>query len=452
MNNIICRVRCAHAYLKIGVAMLLLATSSACEKNGFTYDLTGSNQPSSYIVADTLTINMNTVSLDSIPTNGTGVMLCGRHQDPYLGKITAAAFFQLQLPSSTVTSAMQADLSSRYDSVELILKPNRQVYGDTLAMQEIGVYEVLQTIQKAENSAYLYNNSNFQTAAQPLASVQQVVRPSSDSSIHIKLPNSYGNTLFNLFKNKNNEVSTQDIFLQYYRGLAIKPGASSANIMGFLTSDTSVILRLHYHVNEVIITDRHLDMNLYNPDVQFNQISADRTGTLLAGLTGTTKSLPSTATNNMSFVQPLTGILTRIDLPSLKTLASVGKFFKVMRATLTLLPVAGTYQNYYTLPPAVTLCETDDKNNVIDTLVASTGGVQHGNLVIDNLYQLNTTYTYDITHYAINNINSNGYNNYGLLVMPSRGAATTSFNRLVLGDSKNKQNKIRIQVYYLLYN
>ena len=64
MNNIICRVRCAHAYLKIGVAMLLLATSSACEKNGFTYDLTGSNQPSSYIVADTLTIDMNTVALD----------------------------------------------------------------------------------------------------------------------------------------------------------------------------------------------------------------------------------------------------------------------------------------------------------------------------------------------------------------------------------------------------
>jgi hypothetical protein len=209
---------------------------------------------------------------------------------------------------------------------------------------------------------------------------------------------------------------------------------------------------VHYHVNELLITDHHLDILLYNPDVQFNQITADRTGTPLAGLTGTTKSLPSTQTGNMTFVQPLTGVLTRIDLPSLKTLASIGKFFKVMRATLTLQPIAGTYDNYYSLPPLVTLCEADNKNNVVDTLTDITGSLQYGNLNIDNLYHLNTSYTYDITHYVINNINSNGYNNFGLLVMPTHGAATTSFNRLVLGNNKQKENKIRIQVYYLLYN
>ncbi|KAA2241784.1 DUF4270 domain-containing protein [Chitinophaga agrisoli] len=449
MNNIFCRSGCAHAYLKIGVAILLAALNSACDKNGFTYDLTDGNQPSNYILTDTLTIDMQTVQLDSIPTSGDGIIVCGRHQDPYFGKITASSFFQLQLPQGTLTDVQNE--SSRYDSIELVLKPNRQVYGDTTSAQDFGVYEVLETIQPANNGFALYNNSNFLTGSQSLGNFQQPRNfPNIDTTVRVKLENSFGNTLFQLFKNKAPEVSTQANFLQYYRGLALKPGANSANIMGFFTGDTSVMLRVHYHINEPIISDRHLDMPMYNPNLQFNQVSADRTGTVLAALNGSTKSLPSTQTNNQGFVQYLSRIVTRIDMPGLKGLASLGKFFKVMRATLILQPVAGTYETPYALPPRVTICETDQKNNVVDTVTSPTAGIQYGNLVIDKQYYLNTNYTYDITHYVINNIASVAANNYGLMITPTRGDALTNFNRLVLGDTKQKY-RAKVQVYYLLY-
>ncbi|TWI88335.1 DUF4270 family protein [Chitinophaga japonensis] len=447
MNSTFCRLGCARPYIKILVVILLATAYSACDKEGFSYDV--SDQQSSYIVADTVTMNMQTLLLDSVPTSGTGILLCGRQQDPYFGSITAGTFFKLQLPSGGNPTLEE---SATFDSVELQLKTNRTIYGDTTRMQDIQVYEVLQTIESGDDDYYLYSHNDFQTASQPLGSLQQVVRPSEDTILRIKLPASYGAPLFQLFKNKANEVSTQTIFLEYYKGLALKPGSNAGNIISLLAGDTSVILRLHYHINEAITEERHIDLNLYDQSLQFNQVSTDRTGTPLAALSASNNALSSTQTGNMTFIQPLSGIVTRIDMPYIKGLASVGKFFKVMRATLTVEPIAGTYNDYYTLPPAMTLCEVDKQNKVTDTLIDSYGSYQYGNLIVDNVLHENTRYTYDITQYCINEINSTDVNSRGLLLIPTRGAYMSSFNRAVIGDSKNRQNKISIQVYYLLYN
>lgn len=446
MNNIICGFRCARPYIKLMVAVLIAAANSACDKEGFDYDLSGGQQ-SSYIIADTLTIQQKTIRLDSVPTSGMGVMLCGRQTDPYFGKITAGSFFQLQLPANKTL-----DETATYDYVELVLYTNRQLYGDSTKPQHINVYEVQQTIEKYTNSAYIYSHNNFQTAGSPLGSIQKVIRPHIDTVVKIRLPDTYGSTLFKLFKDKSTLVSTQDIFLKYYKGLAIKPGENSGNVLGFNTADTSVILRMHYHIKEINYTDRFLDLNVYNQSLQFNQVSVDRTGTPLAALSLTNKSISSLQTSNMSFIQPLTGIATRIDLPTLKSLASVGKFFKVMRASLTIEPIAGTYKAPFTLPPYLELCEVDKNNNVTDTLRSSLGGAMYGNLIIDHLYQENTNYTYDITRYCINEINSTDAYSRGILIIPPRSLSLTSLDRAIIGDNKQKQYKISVQVYYLLYN
>ncbi len=77
--------------------------------------------------------------------------------------------------------------------------------------------------------------------------------------------------------------------------------------------------------------------------------------------------------------------------------------------------------------PRVTVGKVDQKNNVVDTLTSPNAGVQYGNLVIDKQYYLKTNYTYDITHYGINNIGSVAENNYGLMVATSCVDALTSF-------------------------
>ena len=447
MNNTICGFRCASPYIKMMVAVLIVAANSACDKEGFDYDISGGQQQSSYIIADTLTIKMQTVRLDSVPTSGTGVMLCGKQQDPYFGSITTGSFFQLQLPSNKTL-----DATATYDYTELVLYTNRKLYGDSTKTQHINVYEVQQTIERNTNSAYIYSHNIFATSSTPLGTMQQVIRPNIDTVVKFRLPDTYGNPLFKLFKDKSTIISTQDVFMKYYKGLAIKPGDNSGNILGFHTGDTAVILRMHYHNKDLNFTDRFLDLNVYDQSVQFNQVSVDRSGTLLSALSPTNKSLLTTQTSNMSFIQPLSGIATRIDLPTLKNLASVGKYFQVMRASLTIQPVAGTYSDPYNLPPNLTICEVDQNNNVTDTLRSSLGSAMYGNLIIDNLYQTNTSYTYDITSYCINEIKSTDAYSRGILLIPPSSAYLSSFNRAVLGDSKHKKNKISVQVYYLLYN
>lgn len=447
MNNTFCGFRCARPYIKIMVAVLIAAANSACDKEGFDYDISGGEQASNYIIADTLTIKMQTIRLDSIPTSGTGVALVGKQTDPYFGNINAGSFFQLQLPADKTL-----DATSTYDYVELVMYTNRKLYGDSSLSQHINVYEVQQTIERNTNSYYIYSHNNFQTSTTPLGSLQKVVRPNIDTVVKIKLADTYGATLFKLFKDKSTLISAQDIFLKYYKGLAIKAGDNAGNILGFNTGDTSVILRMHYHNKDPFFTDRHLDLNIYDQTVQFNQVSVDRSGTLLSSLSPTNKSLLSAQTSNMSFIQPLTGIATRIDLPTIKNLASVGSFFKVMRASLTIQPVAGTYRAPFTLPPYLTICEVDKNNNVTDTLTSTLGTVMYGNLFIDNLYQEKTAYTYDITHYCINEIASTDAFSRGIMIIPPRSAYLTSFDRVVLGDNKRKQNKISVQVYYLRYN
>ncbi len=447
MNNIICGARRAHPYIKLLAAVLLAAVNSACDKEGFEYNLPGQEQQANYIVADTLTIDMRTLLLDSIPTSGTGVILVGKQQDPYFGTTTAGSFFQLQLPANK-----ELDRTADYDYTELVLYTNRRLYGDSTLPQHINVYEVLQTIEKSDNSAYLYSHNDFLTGAQPLGSIQKVIRPNIDTVVKIRLPDSYGEPLFKLFKDKSTIVAAQATFLKTYRGLALKAGANSGNILSFPSTDTAVILRMHYHNKELFFTDRFLDLNVYNQNLQFNQVLTERSGSLLAPLSAANSNISSTLTDNLSFIKPLTGIVTRINLPTLKNLAIVGKFFKVMRASMVIEPLAGTYRAPFTLPPALTLCEVDRNDHITDTLRGSYGESQYGSLFIDQSYVRNTTYTYDITQYIKNEIASPEVYSRKLMIMPPGGAYYTSLDRVVLGDGKNKKNKISIQVQYLLYN
>lgn len=428
--------------------ILLAAGSSACDKEGFSYDdPNGGNNLSNYAVTDTLTLEMKTLRLDSTLTSGMATLLCGQHNDPYFGRSSAHTYFQLQLPTDKTLED-----EAIYDSLQLRLPMNSNVYGDTALTQHIGVYRVEQDIRLPENGYALFSHYTFRTGSTALGALDRAIRPSEDTLVTIKLTDDLGRSLFQLLRNKSSEVFSQDEFLQYFKGLSLKSGNGSASINSFKLND-SLVMRLYYHFDGLEITYKHLDFTTYNPNLQFNHIETDRSGTLLSALSPTHKTIPSSQTGNMTFVQSLSQVVTRIDIPGLKSLPELGKFFKIMRATLTVRPVGGTYTGPYTLPPRLTLCETDNLNNITDTLVSPNGtGVQYGDLTIDNLYNLNTTYTYDITGYCIAEANSNSSTTRGLLLIPTSGDFATNFNRAVIGDKWNKNNKISIQVYYLAYN
>src|SRR5688572_14999594 len=68
------------------------------------------------VMIDTFTVRTSTVLLDSITTSGTNRILVGSYQDPVLGFISAASYFQIapKLPLSIEINAV-------YDSAALLL-------------------------------------------------------------------------------------------------------------------------------------------------------------------------------------------------------------------------------------------------------------------------------------------------------------------------------------------
>lgn len=429
------------------ICALLITGASACEKKGFNYDNIIDDGATQYIVTDTPTMYMSTVYIDSIPTSNQGIALVGTHNDPVFGTVSASSYWQVKAFSGTTIPNLAV-----YDSLVLVMHPNKTLYGDTMKLQDLGVYRVTEKITKPFTNIYLYSNYSFATENTPLGSKQFTIKPTYDTLVRIKLSDALGNDIFVKSKAGLQTVKNQTQFLEYFKGLAIKPGANSAVIHSF-RADDSLLMRLYYHTSSTDRTTTQVDFSLYNAALQFNHIDYVRVpGSPLESLTKTNDKLLSSAAGNKAYIQPLTQVMTRIDIPYLKNLSQLHKFFKVMRATLTVRPEKVTYQYPYSLPPSLRLCEVNKANEITDTLISpTTGAVQSGNLIIDNGTNLNTTYTYDITNYCIAEMAATTENSRGLALVVPRNTGFTTFNRAILGDKNSTYNKLEIKIYYLQY-
>ncbi|GAA3940467.1 DUF4270 family protein [Chitinophaga oryziterrae] len=430
------------------VCALLITGAEACDKAGFSYDNIVDNGATQYIVVDSVTMNMNTVFLDSIPTSYQSLALVGNHTDPIFGTVSASSYWRVK----AFNGATIPDLAS-YDSLVMIMRPNKTgMYGDTAAVQDVSVYRVTEKIDTRITNGYLYSYDKFATETTPLGSKQFKIRPSIDTLIRIKLDDALGADLYQKCKSKSQTVTDQIQFADYLKGLSIQPGANSKLVSSF-RGDDSLTMRLYYHQNSGEKLTTTIDFPVYNAALQFNHIDVTRpSGSPLTALSSSNKLLASTSAGNRTYAQPLTNLISRIDMPYLKNISQLHKFFKVMRATLTVRPEKQTYQYPYNLPAKLTLCEINSTNSITDTLISpSTGGVQTGNLVIDYAYNLNTDYTYDITNYCIAQMSAVDANIRGLALIQPRNTGFTRFDRVVLGDRKNKFNNIEIKIYYLQY-
>lgn len=421
-------------------AILLVAAISSCQKTGFSYNnIVDNNQNTDYILSDTLTVNMKTIQQDSVPTSGQAVLLAGKRRDLLFGTSTIQSYFQIAQPA-----AVDIPISgSQYDSMVLIMHPTGYMAGDSMQSQQFQVYRVTSTIQTAKDFYYLYNSSSFSTESTPIGSFDGVIRPKTDKIVTVPMSDQLGSQLFTMLRDKSPDITANNTFLEFFKGLNVRGGPNSQAVTGFAATDTGLVMRLYYHVNEMITTVKYVDFKMQASNLQFNQVTVDRAGTPLATLTSTMRELPSASTGNQGFTQPLTGSAIRLDIPYIKNLVYLGQFFKVMKVYMSIKPINGTYTSDR-LPPRMVLSEVNKLNQVTDTLV-------YGQLTVDQMYNKNTNYTFDITNYVIKEQTVTDVNSRGLLLTPSATDGRTSLDRVVVGDQKNTQSQLKVQLYYLLY-
>ena len=392
------------------------------------------------ILVDTLTPGLSTVYYDSVVTSATGTILAGIYNDNTFGKITAKSFFEVAL-----TTLNDLANNATYDSLVLMLVPDKSYYGDTNSVSSLSVYQLQNQMVFPAGQTQFYNTTGFATEPLALGSVSNVISPNKTDTVSIRLSDVKGRELFDLYKNKDYVMQSRDNFLNYFKGLQLSPSSTNMNVVyGF---HDSVIMRLHYHETNLFAEKKHIDFSYYNNgSTQFNQVKADRSGTPLSIFNSANKEVVSTSTNNSAYIQTLTGFMAKVSFPTLRSLLLRTDYLKILRAELVIKPVKNSYNSITPLPPDLYAVSTSKANEISGTVISS------GSFTMDPLFNENTTYTYDVTTYLQQQILISETNKNGLLILPPNPAYSTRLNRAIIGDEKNKDASMQLKIYYVSIN
>lgn len=429
------------------VYLIILAGAYSCEKKDIAFGQDLAESYTHLTVVDSVTPYLETYKLDSFPTSGTNVVLMGSYKDNVFGNISSKSFFQLNIP------AIATDISTDavFDSLTLIVKLNKSYYGDTSGIQQMEVHEISEKVELTNNATSFYNNSAFSYKPDVLGSTGLLIRPNVTDTIAIRLSDNKGREIFGMLQQKSSTVTDATQFQDYLKGLVIAPTINgTAAIYGVNASDSTIRMRVCYHEKGIAFVNKFIDFPYAGNNLQFNQVTADRSGTVLNNLPNRNPEIPSEQLQNAAYVQSATGLMAKVRFPTLRNLLQVTQYGNILKAELIIKPLNTSYNDVYLLPPQLELVRTDQYNAVGAAITNTTNAnAQYGNLSIDYTYNAQTNYTYDITSFLQQEIKTDVNAANGLLIYPPSPAYATAFNRLVFGDANNKNAGIQLKIYYL---
>lgn len=413
--------------------LLFLFLLTSCYREDIQFE---GDPPDSYtqvVRIDTITPVISTVIIDSFATGGASTFLLGAYDDPHFGSITARPFFQIDKPG-TVTIAEKAV----FDSLVLIVHLNKYYYGDSTDAVNIDVHELDESLVLGYNDK-LYNNSDFSVKASPLGSKQVKIYPNINDSVIIRLSDAKGQELFNKIRAQDDELSTTENFLNYFKGIRISTPNGKA-VYGLDGAAGQFIMRLHYHTTIPLPQDQRIDFPSLSNQLAFRQILVDRNGTLPTGK----NEFPSSETNHIGYSQPATGALMKIVFPGLRNILNTDKPLNLLHAELMIRPVNQSF-THFSLPPSLLLFNTNESNFVEGVLRDSTGeGVLSASPVIDRLYGVNNHYRFNITNFINVLLHTTNSAGDGFFVLESTPEQAAQLNRVVFGDAMNSENKAQL--------
>lgn len=446
-----------YKYLLWSVVVLFLCS---CERESNTYEVGNSwmSAQSKVALIDTLTLKMSTIMKDSVVTSGKSAMLIGNIKDQTFGKVTSSSLFELTPASYSLATTSNVV----YDSIVMYLTNIDYYYGDTLKTFKMDVHPMESRIRL--NNGYLYNKSKFSYSSNSIGTAEFLPRPNTDSSfVKVRLDQSYGQNLFNLLKSK--DANSQEYFLNFFKGLALVPSSDNNAMLRFgintsyevqisktTKEKVSNIVRLYYHTASVNGTEEvkyTLDLNP-STTYQYNKIDSDFTGSELAGLTPTTPILAKNL-GNKSYMMSGIGVLTKVEIPYLKTLKNLYTNYKIISANLSLSPVAGYYSNSFYNPTPLYYYLGDKKNNISSAFYSSDGTTEIQIALSDaSEFQSDYGYTVDMLSYVNTIMSETSDSNANVLIYPS-SYSDMLVGKTVVGDAKNATNPAKLKLYILGY-
>lgn len=394
------------------------------------------------VAVDTFKPQVSTLYIDSFVTNASGTGLAGVYNDPIFGNVRASSYYELTCPAFVSKTDYTGTL---LDSITLEFNTNKSYYGDTTKSLTLNVYTLLNSITYKDNNLAFYNKDSITTLGL-IGTKTFNYRPGSTTSVSIRLSDELGQTLLQLYKDKSDDVQSTSNFINYFKGIAIKPDGSDGCM---LELKDSLSMHLYYRLKAATKQDSSIVFTFNNKQHQFNSIQVNRSGSPISTISSQNKLISSTATGNNVYVQGITGTIAKLQFSQVWNLLKTPGYTKLAKASLLIKPVNGTFNGFYPLPDSLKLATTDVTNTAGTNLTDAIGAVQYGTLQVDGLYGLNTYYSYDVTSYLTSVLAQAEKAGDGLLLSPPANTLNTGFSRLVAGDAYNSQAKMQLIIYYL---
>lgn len=416
---------------------------------------------SSITITDTFAVKLSTILLDSIPTSDADQILAGKYSTGVTGPLEMCSYFNFDR-SETVSTL---DEEAVFDSLTIELGYSGYYLGDTTQLQKLSLYrltEQLELLEDASYQKYLYNNSSFSHEPQPLAEVSFIPFPTGKDSIEFRLPDELGLELMDLVYDKENAMEDNERFNEYLKGFVLKSAADSKAIIGFTGDTAGIKLNLYTHLVELEKMEKRYTYYLAAENTHFNQAIADRSATPFSVLQNQREELPSTGSDNRTYVQGSAGIVTRIDFPSLNNIFLLEDQVMI-KAELILFPA--TENEFKFIPKALQFYASDRINRLGENLtmtssnrtVSVEASLRNERNAMDEWGRpveprdlSEALYIADISQHLLTQLAGNYYDpDNGLIVSIPLADLQKKADVLILNGEKTPLYKPKLKLYFL---
>lgn len=420
----------------------------SCEKVDIEFGTSSTDTDPNITYYENYGVTIATAKADSFLTSGNSIFCIGNHTDPVFGKVTAGSYVQLSLPAYNPV----VNSTVLFDSLELVIKPNGQFYGDSSLPVTVNVFRLTTPIEDKVNGDSYYNTSSFSYNPVSIGQKSISLYGKSGTAVHIKLSAALGQELLEKFRASDYDVSAADNFINYFKGLYISTDTVNTQSLFYFAAHTdSMLVQLHYHENSLFTEDKQLNFG-FTSAKQFSNISFRHTNTAFSAFVQNKKQLIASASSgNQSFLNASLGTSIKITFPGLLDLKETHPYVKVVKAILIVKPDSASYAYPYQLPKSLYLYQTDATNTPgtgIYYTGTSSSSLQNGDLITDPLYGENTYYSYDITNFINTKISEGQFSQSALLLYSSLGSFDSGVQRLILND-QTKSRSVQLKLYVL---
>ena len=419
--------------------------------------LDNSNETLGVSMLDSMTVYTSNYQLNNLPSASNGTLLFGKINNPLTGSIKSTPYFRVNLLS--VTNDIPAD--AVYDSLTIVIKPNKNKYhyGDTTRTQTLAVHRVTQDIVTKDiinsidnyntpvyvTSANIFTDQKFNYESQPLGQISFTPNLNQLKELNIRMNDEMGREIYNMIKENNWTVSSDESFRQYLKGFALVPGEENSLLWG-LNDTVSVNINYSYPgADGFNKKDSKVIISVLN-SLQYNHIEYDRSGTPFAALNSTTnRELKSTEADGNIVVQAGSGIVAKMSIPSLNEFMYEDNI-AVNRAEL-IVEVEGNATGTNPVPPSMMLMLAN-ANNVPFTYIRApfSQNVLQSSFIPGNDTGVKGKYVFNLIEY-IKNINSSEYKNTSLLLSVTSPSLFNTANSAVIA-TENGKPKVKLNIVY----